>query len=364
MKPPHLVIAAGGTGGHMFPAQALAEAMLERGWRVTLSTDARGARYTGGFPEAVTIRQVASATFARGGLAAKLLVPVRLMTGVAMALVRFLTDRPSVVAGFGGYPSIPALAAAWVLRVPRLIHEQNGVLGRVNQVFAPRVDRVACGTWPTTLPAGVDGVHTGNPVRSSVLEQAGARYAAPNVGPLSILVIGGSQGAKILSDIVPDAICRLPGAIRDNLKVSHQARGEDQERVVAAYAQAGVKAVVEPFFEDVPRRMADAQLIISRSGASSVADISVIGRPSILIPFAAATADHQTANARGLVNAGAAVLIPESALDPASLSEQILAILTTPGAATKMQQNALAQGRPDAADRLAALVEQLAEKRP
>lgn len=363
MKPPHLVIAAGGTGGHMFPAQALAEAMLERGWRVTLSTDARGARYTGGFPEAVTIRQVASATFARGGLPAKLLVPVRLLAGLAMALVRFLGDRPSVVAGFGGYPSIPALAAAWILRVPRLIHEQNGVLGRVNQVFAPRVDRVACGTWPTVLPAGVEGIHTGNPVRSSVLDQAGARYAAPNGGPLSILVIGGSQGAKILSDIVPDAICRLPGAIRDNLKVSHQARDEDQERVVAAYARAGISAEVEPFFEDVPRRMADAQLIISRSGASSVADISVVGRPSILIPFAAATADHQTANARGLVDAGAAVLIPESALDPASLSEQILAILTTPGAATKMHQNALAQGRPDAAERLAALVQQLAEKK-
>ena len=363
MKPPHLVIAAGGTGGHMFPAQALAEAMLERGWRVTLSTDARGARYTGGFPEAVTIRQVASATFARGGLVAKLLVPVRLVAGLAMALVRFLGDRPSVVAGFGGYPSIPALAAAWILRVPRLIHEQNGVLGRVNHIFAPRVDRVACGTWPTALPAGVEAIHTGNPVRASVREQAGARYVAPNGGPLSILVIGGSQGAKILSDIVPDAICRLPGAVRENLKVSHQARGEDQERVVDAYARANIAAEVEPFFEDVPRRMADAQLIISRSGASSVADISVVGRPSILIPFAAATADHQTANARGLVDAGAAMLIPESALDPASLSEQILAILTTPGTASKMQQNALAQGLPDAADRLAALVEQLAEKR-
>ena len=180
---------------------------------------------------------------------------------------------------------------------------------------------------------------------------------------MSILVIGGSQGAKILSDIVPDAICRLPGAVRENLKVSHQARGEDQERVVDAYARANIAAEVEPFFEDVPRRMADAQLIISRSGASSVADISVVGRPSILIPFAAATADHQTANARGLVDAGAAMLIPESALDPASLSEQILAILTTPGTASKMQQNALAQGLPDAADRLAALVEQLAEKR-
>lgn len=362
MSAPHLVIAAGGTGGHMFPAQALAEAMLARGWRVTLSTDARGARYAGGFPDAVTIRQVASATFARGGALAKLLVPLRLAAGGVAALVRFVLDRPTVVAGFGGYPSIPALAAAWVLRIPRLIHEQNGVLGRVNRIFARHVDRVACGTWPTALPEGVDAVHTGNPVRAAVLERAGASYIAPGDIPMSILVIGGSQGARILSDIVPEAIGRLPAALRANLRVAHQARDEDMTRVVAAYDKAGVRAEVEPFFQDVPRRLSEAQLVISRSGASSVADISVIGRPAILIPYAAATADHQTANARGLAGAEAAVLIPESALDPASLSEQILAILTTPGAAARMRENALAQGIPDAADRLAALVEQLAER--
>ena len=363
MKQPHLVIAAGGTGGHMFPAQALAEAMLEKGWRVTLSTDARGARYTGGFPDAVAIRQVASATFARGGVVAKLLVPVRILAGGFAALVRFIVDRPTVVAGFGGYPSIPALAAAWVLRVPRMIHEQNGVLGRVNAVFARRVDAVACGTWPTALPEGVEGLHTGNPVRGTILKRAGASYISPGDIPMSILVIGGSQGARILSDVVPEAIGRLPGPLRANLRVSHQARDEDMARVIAAYDKAEVPAEVKPFFDDVPSRMAEAQLVISRSGASSVADISVIGRPSILIPYAAATADHQTANARGLVNADAAVLIPESALDPGSLSEQILAILTNPGAAARMRENALAQGIPDAADRLAALVEQLAEKR-
>jgi UDP-N-acetylglucosamine--N-acetylmuramyl-(pentapeptide) pyrophosphoryl-undecaprenol N-acetylglucosamine transferase len=279
------------------------------------------------------------------------------------ALVRFVFDRPTEVAGFGGYPSIPALAAAWALRIPRLIHEQNGVLGKVNQVFAGRVDAVACGTWPTTLPGGIEGVHTGNPVRSAVLKRAGAAYISPGDIPMSILVIGGSQGARILSDIVPKAIRRLPSPLRANLRVSHQAREEDLIRVVAAYEEAGIPAEVEPFFEDVPRRMAEAQVVISRAGASSVADISVIGRPAILIPYAAATADHQSANARGLVNAQAAVLIPESALDPASLAEQILAILTTPGAAARMRENALAQGIPDAADRLAALVEQLAEKR-
>lgn len=363
MSAPHLVIAAGGTGGHMFPAQALAEAMLAKGWRVTLSTDARGARYATGFPAEVEIRKVASATFARGGALGKVAAPFRIAAGVLSAFFRFIIDRPSVVAGFGGYPSIPALAAAWALRVPRMIHEQNGVLGRVNRVFAGHVDAVACGAWPTKLPEGVEGVHTGNPVRGHVLARAGASYISPGDIPMSILVIGGSQGARILSDIVPAAIARLPGAVRANLRVSHQARPEDRARVAQAYESAGIPAEVEPFFEDIARRIAETQLVISRAGASSIADISVIGRPSILIPYAAAAGDHQTANARGLVAAGAAILIPESALDPASLSEQILTVLTTPGAAARMRENALAQGRPDAAERLAALIEQLAEKK-
>ncbi|QMU57247.1 MAG: UDP-N-acetylglucosamine--N-acetylmuramyl-(pentapeptide) pyrophosphoryl-undecaprenol N-acetylglucosamine transferase [Boseongicola sp.] len=361
-RPPHLVIAAGGTGGHMFPAQALAEAMLAKGWRVTLSTDARGARYAGGFPVEVTIREVASATFARGGALAKLVVPFRIVGGCAGALFRYLSDRPTVVAGFGGYPSIPALAAAWVLRIPRMIHEQNGVLGRVNQVFAHRVDTVACGTWPTLLPANITGIHTGNPVRKVILDHAKSDYGDPATGPISILVMGGSQGARILSDIVPDAISRLPATVRERLSVSHQARPEDQSRVTPTYAKAGIAAEVQPFFTDIPQRIANAHLVISRAGASSVADISVIGRPAILIPFAAATADHQTANARGLVDAHAAIMIPEIALDPASLSEHINTILTTPGDAAKMSANALTQGIPDATDRLAKLVEQLAEK--
>ena len=229
MSPRHLVIAAGGTGGHMFPAQALAEEMLAKGWRVTLSTDARGARYAGGFPDEVTIRQVASATFARGGVLAKALVPLRIASGAAAALWRFISDRPDVVAGFGGYPSIPALAAAWVLRVPRMIHEQNGVLGRVNQIFAPRVDAVACGTWPTTLPAGVEGQNTGNPVRGAVLDKAASPYPDSD-GTLNIVAFGGSQGARVISETVPSAIARLPDSLRKRLSVVHQARPEDDAR--------------------------------------------------------------------------------------------------------------------------------------
>ncbi|MFN6925331.1 MAG: UDP-N-acetylglucosamine--N-acetylmuramyl-(pentapeptide) pyrophosphoryl-undecaprenol N-acetylglucosamine transferase [Tabrizicola sp.] len=354
-----LLIAAGGTGGHMFPAQALAEAMLARGWRVKLSTDDRGARYAGGFPGSVTIERVTSATFARGGAGARLLVPFRIFAGILGAVWSQLGDRPAVVVGFGGYPSIPALSAAWVLRRPRMIHEQNGVLGRVNQVFARRVQKVACGTWPTALPAGVTGEPTGNPVRQAVMDRAAAPYIPPGDYPMSMLVIGGSQGARVLSDVVPAAVALLPEALRANLRVAHQARDEDAARAAAGYEAAGVRAEIAPFFADIPRRLSEAQLVISRSGASSVADISVIGRPAILIPFAAATGDHQTANAKGLVDAGAAIMVQEKALDAAGLAVHIAAILEDPAKAETMARAALGEGKPDATARLVALVEEL-----
>ena len=361
-KQPLLVIAAGGTGGHMFPAQALAEVMLRKGWRVKLTTDARGARYTSGFPHTVEIEEVSSATFARGGVLAKLAVPLRILGGVVSTMLKFRKERPEVVVGFGGYPSIPAMGAAWLLKLPRMIHEQNGVLGRVNEKFAPRVDVIACGTWPTTLPDGVEGTHTGNPVRGAVLERAGSGYIEPGDYPMSVLVIGGSQGARILSDTVPGAIASLPEGLLRNIRVSHQARDEDFDRVTKFYAEAGINADVQPFFHDVPARMSEAQLVISRAGASSVADISVIGRPSILIPYAVATGDHQTANARGLVEAGAAIMIPESKLSVESLSEQITTILTNPQGANQMARAALSVGKPEATENLVALVEMLASK--
>jgi len=361
-KPPLLVIAAGGTGGHMIPAQSLAEVMLRRGWRVKLSTDARGARYTGGFPHSVEIEEISSATFARGGALAKLVVPFRIAGGILSAIFAMLRDKPAVVVGFGGYPTIPALGAAWVLRLPRMIHEQNGVLGRVNRIFSKRVDAVACGTWPNDLPEGVEGIHVGNPVRSAVLDRAGAGYIAPGDYPMSILVIGGSQGARILSDVVPPAIASLPTDILRNIRVSHQARDEDMDRVATFYAEHGIHAEVQPFFRDVPRRMSEAQLVISRAGASSVADLCVIGRPAILIPYAVASGDHQTANARGLVQAGAAILVPEKRLEVDTLSQQIATVLSNPQGAEQMAAAALSCGMPDAPEVLAGLVVSLAEK--
>ncbi|MDC1231175.1 UDP-N-acetylglucosamine--N-acetylmuramyl-(pentapeptide) pyrophosphoryl-undecaprenol N-acetylglucosamine transferase [Octadecabacter sp.] len=362
MADPLLIIAAGGTGGHMFPAQALAEAMLARGWRVKLSTDVRGARYTGGFPHAVEIEQVGAATFARGGILDKLTVPFKIAGGVVSAVFRMLRDKPTVVVGFGGYPAIPAMSAAWLLRKPRMIHEQNGVLGRVNQIFSKRVDTVACGTWPTELPSGVDGIPVGNPVRSSILERAGAGYIAPGDYPMSILVMGGSQGARILSDVVPPAISALPSDIRRNIRVSHQARDEDLTRVAQYYADEGIPADVQTFFNDVPTRLSECQLVITRAGASTIADLSVIGRPSILVPLAMAVRDEQSANAQQLVEAGAAIMVPESQMHVESLSAQIAAVLGNPDGAVKMAQAALACGKPDATQTLVDLTLDLAKK--
>ena len=353
------LIAAGGTGGHMFPAQALAERLLADGWRVKLSTDDRGARYAGGFPPEVSREIVRSATTARGGLGGKLSAPLRIGQGLAGALRAMRRDRPAVVVGFGGYPTIPAMGAASILGVPRMIHEQNGIMGRVNRIFARRVDRIACGTWPTELPQGVKGSHVGNPVRKAVLDQAGAPYRPPGDGALHLLVIGGSQGARVLSDCVPAAIAALPDDLRLRLEVSHQARAEDAERVTRAYAEAGVRAEVRPFFTDVPERLAACQLVVSRAGASSIADITVIGRPAILIPYAAAAGDHQTANSRALADSGAAVVLPESVLDADSLARDLRAILTDAPRARQMAEAALSLGRPDAAARLHDLVTEL-----
>jgi len=360
-RAPLLLIAAGGTGGHLFPAQALAEEMLRRGWRVKLATDSRGARYTGGFPHVTEVERVPAATFARRGIPAKLTAPFPIARGVMSSFASMLRDRPTSVVGFGGYPAIPALSAALILRLPCMIHEQNGVLGRVNRFFARRLGKVACGVWPMVLPGGVEGIHIGNPVRKAVRDRAGVPYVPPGQGRMSVLVIGGSQGARILSDVVPAAIASLPEGILRNLRVWQQARDEDLDHVRSFYTDHSIAAEVQSFFRDVPRRMSEAQLVIGRAGASSVAEIGAIGRPSILIPYAAAADDHQTVNARGLARCGAAIVIPESALVPDTLASHIRMVLERPDAASDMAAAALRYGEPEAVATLAGLVGELAQ---
>jgi UDP-N-acetylglucosamine--N-acetylmuramyl-(pentapeptide) pyrophosphoryl-undecaprenol N-acetylglucosamine transferase len=360
---PLLVIAAGGTGGHMFPAQALAETMLRRGWRVVLATDARGARYAGGFPPAVERRVTAAGTFAQGSLLRRLAVPGLVAAGVAAWAAAMRRDRPAVVAGFGGYPALPALAAATLLGVPRLIHEQNGVLGRVNRRFAARVDAIACGFGNTRLPAGPRCVVTGNPVRPEVRALAGARYQPPGDGPLRLLVIGGSQGAGLFARVVPEAVRALPPDVRAALEIAQQVRPEDMGRVQDLYREMGASAELRSFFDDVPERLAACQLVVSRAGASSIADITAVGRPAVFVPYAAAMDNHQVVNARGIVSAGGAFAIEEEALTAEGLAAHIAAILSDPEGAAAMAAASRAEGRPDAVEELAALVESLVEGR-
>ena len=363
---PFLMIAAGGTGGHMFPAQALAEEMLSRGWRVCLSTDRRGFRYAGGFPESVRTLVVSSGTFSRGRLQDRVLVPVLLLAGTLSALRRIRRDRPRVVAGFGGYPAAPTLAAARLARIPTMLHEQNGVLGRVNRLFAARVERIACSVWPMELPRGASPTVTGNPVRGSIRRNAGACYVLPGDDTTNILVIGGSQGARVLSTVVPAALAGLPRNLASRLSVAQQARDDDVDEVVSAYRAAGVRAEVRPFFRDIADRIAAAQLVISRSGASSVAEIAAIGRPAVFIPLAAAIRDEQTHNARALAGVGGAVLVTEAELSPERLAAEITAIICDPARAGRMAAAAASAGRPEAAEALADVVEELAggELRP
>lgn len=346
----------------MFPAQALAEEMLVRGWRVALSTDARGARYAQGFPASVSRRVTPSATFAQGSLIERLTAPFLIAAGVVTSWRAMRRDPPACVAGFGGYPALPSLVAARQLKVPVLIHEQNGVLGRVNRAFAAKVAAVACGTWPTALPAGTQSVHTGNPVRAVVLAQAGATYVPPGDWPMSLLVIGGSQGAGLFSRIVPAALEQIDGDLLRRLRPVQQVRPEDMARTQDSYGRLGVVAELRGFFEDIPERLAEATLVISRAGAGSIADITAIGRPAILIPYAAALDNHQAANAAGLVSAGGAFLIREQELTPEGLAGHITAILSDPEGASAMAQASLNAGRPDATEHLAGLVEHLAQQ--
>ncbi|MEO1291623.1 MAG: undecaprenyldiphospho-muramoylpentapeptide beta-N-acetylglucosaminyltransferase [Pseudomonadota bacterium] len=361
-----LVIAAGGTGGHMFPAQALAQEMLRRGWRVALSSDDRGLRYAGGFPDAVTRREVTAATFARGGLIGKAAVPFKILSGISETVEWFRQEKPAVVAGFGGYPSLPALGAAWRLGLPRLIHEQNGVLGRVNRLFAARVDALACGVDPVTnAPAGAQRVFTGNPIRDTARALASAAYAPPdNGGPIRLLIFGGSQGASIFADRVPPALAQLPSSMRDRLVVTQQVREPELEAVTEAYRAAGIRVELSPFFSDMPNRIAEAHLVICRAGASTIAEVTAIGRPSVLAPYPAAMDDHQSANARSLVERHAALLVPDAEMTPEHLVSLIGPLLSDPHRLQRMALAAQQLGKPHAAEDLADLVERLSRKSP
>lgn len=357
-----VVIAAGGTGGHLFPAAAFAEEMFRRGWRVVLMTDARGRRYAEGFP-AERIEDVPAASLSANPITA---IPAlfKIMRGINAAKARFKELEPALVAGFGGYPSFPALMAARAHKIPILIHEQNSVLGRVNRAMATSAAIVACGFERLDrLPAKVADRKrvVGNPVRLPILAVRDRPYPdAPAGGRINLLIIGGSQGARLFGEVIPEGIALLPQALRARLDVVHQVREEQIAAANKVYQKAKVNAEVAPFFTDMGQRLGATHLMIARAGASSVTELQVAGRPSILVPFAAAADDHQTANAEGLTSVGAADLFTEEEFTAGALAACLERRLADPHGLAVRAAAARASAKPEAAKTLADLAEGVA----
>jgi UDP-N-acetylglucosamine--N-acetylmuramyl-(pentapeptide) pyrophosphoryl-undecaprenol N-acetylglucosamine transferase len=357
------MLAAGGTGGHLFPAEALGVALMKRGARVRLITDSRAVRYGGLFSRDMmdvvpseTVRGRTPWALARTG--------AMLAAGGAMALALLLRQKPKAVVGFGGYPTLPPLLAARLLGIPTVIHDSNAVLGRANRLLSTRVNAIA-----TSLPGVLDrdpalaekNTVTGTPMRPAILAAAAVPYGSPDTtGPLRLLVTGGSQGARIMADIVPPAIERLEPALWRRLSLVQQVREEDMARVRGVYDRLKIEAELAPFFTDLPARLASSHLVISRSGAGTVAELAAIGRPSVLVPLPGAIDQDQFANAGVLEKAGGAIRIAQTEFTPDRLAAEISALAADPARLTAMASDARSVGRLDAAERLADLAVKVA----
>ena len=356
-----ILLAAGGTGGHLFPAEALAHELKAAGWSVHLVTDSRAERFAGTFPSEA-IHVVPSATIGSKNPIKVVGSLLTLWKGLRAARRLMAKLRPAVVVGFGGYPTVPPLLAATGMGIPTLIHEQNAVMGRANKALAGRVKAIAGGFLPETSGLyAAKTVTTGNPVRPAVLAAAEKPYA-PSVGdaPFHLVVFGGSQGAQFFSKSVPQAISRLTDAQRARLRITQQARPEDRDGVTAIYVKLGVPAEVSPFFTDMAERIAEAHLVICRSGASTVSEISVIGRPSVLVPYPYALDHDQAANAAALAAAGGAEVIAQADLSTDRLTRLIADAMGKPEAMSTMAAGARQAGKPEATQLLAGLVEAIA----
>jgi UDP-N-acetylglucosamine--N-acetylmuramyl-(pentapeptide) pyrophosphoryl-undecaprenol N-acetylglucosamine transferase len=355
-----IALAAGGTGGHLFPAEALAHELARRSYRVALVTDRRGQAFA---VRGVELHRVRAGRLG-GGVTGKLVAVAEMAFGTFEARRLLSRLEPACVAGFGGYPSVPTMLAAARLKLPTLIHEQNALLGRANRLLAPRVARIATSFADTRGIRAEDRgkiALTGNPVRPAIALMRQSGYAPSEFGaPFRLFVMGGSQGARILGAVVPKALALLAPESRQRLEVTQQARPEDIEGARQIYRAAGIAAELAPFFDDVPTRLAGAHLAISRAGASSVAELAAIGRPAILVPFALAAEDHQTLNARAFAASGAGWVMSEAEFSPEALAARLATLMNAPSQLTQAAAAALAQGRPQAALELADLVERLA----
>jgi UDP-N-acetylglucosamine--N-acetylmuramyl-(pentapeptide) pyrophosphoryl-undecaprenol N-acetylglucosamine transferase len=356
---PLILLAAGGTGGHLFPAEALGVELMKRGFRVRLATDARALRYSGLFSRD-TIDVVPSETVRSRNPLSLARTGVMLAAGMAVAVHLLRKLRPAAVVGFGGYPTLPPLVAARLLGIPGIIHDANAVLGRANRFLASRVSAIA-----TSLPGVLDRdpqlasktTTVGTPMRPAILAASAVKYAPPEPGgPFRLLVTGGSQGARVMADIVPPAIEKLEPSLWSRLVLTQQVREEDMTRVRAVYDRLKINAELAPFFTDLPARLAANHLIVSRSGAGTVAELAAIGRPSILVPLPGAIDQDQFANAGVLSQAGGALRIVQSEFTPDRLAAEISTLAAEPAKLTAMADAARKAGRLDAAERLADLV--------
>ena len=359
MTAPRILLAAGGTGGHMFPAEALARALLARGLSVDLATDERG----GGFGDRlahVQVHRIASGGVAGKGTAARLRNFIRLGWGFMQSRSLLRRLRPAVVVGFGGYPSIPPLAAAQRGDVPTLLHEQNAVMGRANRFLVKRAARLALSFDQVQFAESVPPARrtvTGNPVRPEISAIAETPYVAPGAGQkVRLFVMGGSLGARVFGRTVPEAIALLHQDLRGRLAIAQQARAEDLAQAQEDYRALGIAVELKPFFEDVPERLRQAHLLITRAGASTLAELTAAGRPAVLVPLPNSIDDHQMANARALQSAGGGWLVPEKALSPAALAKILEEVLAEPARLEHAAAAARSLGKRDAADRLADLV--------
>ncbi|QGM45695.1 UDP-N-acetylglucosamine--N-acetylmuramyl-(pentapeptide) pyrophosphoryl-undecaprenol N-acetylglucosamine transferase [Methylocystis heyeri] len=358
-----VLLAAGGTGGHLFPAEALAHVLSRRGVPVELVTDERALRYGDSFP-ARAMHTIHSATPRGGSPLARASAVARLGLGVVQSLALVRRLQPRAVIGFGGYPTVPPLVAAWLLRTPTVLHEANGVMGKANRFLAGRVDAIAAGFPLGGVPESWRGkiVVTGNPLRPNAIAAMSEPYPEAN-GCLRLLVTGGSQGARVMSDIVPAAVAALPEELRARLVIVQQTRQEDIARVSGVYERAGVAPEIAPFFSDLPHRIAQAQLVIARSGASTVSELAAIGRASILVPLPHALDQDQANNAAVLQSVGGAEVVRQENFTPRYLTERLMQFLADPEALRRGGENARKAGVADAAERLADLVEKTAGAR-
>ena len=355
----HYVLAAGGTGGHLLPAFALAQELERRGHHVALITDARGAEIPGK-PDSLPAHVLPAGRFGKNPLTwIKGIMAV--LEGRRMAKRLFDSFQPSAVVGFGGYPSLPAILASTSKKIPTVVHEQNAVLGRVNRLLAHRVQAIATAYGEVQrLKAKYTGkTHlVGNPVRAEVLALREESYPAfEEDGLLRVLVTGGSQGARVLSEVVPDGLAMLPPALRQRLQVTQQCRPEDLDAVRERYRTHEIPAELATYFENMAARLADSHLFIGRAGASTIAELTAVGRPAILIPLPIATDDHQAANANEMAKAGGARMIRQERFQAKELSKQILALAENPEGLATAAHAAWNCGRPDAVEDLADLVE-------